>query len=152
MAGTTKTVLTRCKYVSAVGTHHHADWDSSNSFAAARTAFEEGLEIYKQNLTSDPQKRRQVDQLQASSIKDVLDAVNAAGARYKSKRTGSKVRECLTAFSRRVCHYGNIMDVMVQHHPEYVSLAWGAMKLLFGVSQFSIGRLGIITDGARGRC
>ena len=25
------------------------------------------------------------------------------------------------------------MDVMVQHHPEYVSLAWGAMKIVFGV-------------------
>lgn len=26
------------------------------------------------------------------------------------------------------------MDVLVQHHPEYVALAWGAMKLLFVVS------------------
>ena len=26
------------------------------------------------------------------------------------------------------------MDVIVQHHPEYVALAWGAMKFLFKVS------------------
>jgi hypothetical protein len=35
--------------------------------------------------------------------------------------------------SERVHYYGNIMDVLVQHHPEYVSLAWGTMKLLVGV-------------------
>jgi len=28
------------------------------------------------------------------------------------------------------------MDVLVQHHPEYVSLAWGAMKFIFGVRIF----------------
>ena len=28
---------------------------------------------------------------------------------------------------------GKVMDVLVQHHPEYVALAWGAMKLIFGV-------------------
>lgn len=31
-------------------------------------------------------------------------------------------------------HYSNIFDVMVQHHPEYVSLAWSTFKLLFVVS------------------
>lgn len=30
------------------------------------------------------------------------------------------------------------MDVLVQHHPEYVSLAWGAMKLVFGVGVLSM--------------
>lgn len=93
------------------------------------------MNIFKQKLTNDPQKRRRVDQLQASSLQDVLDAVTAAKTHYQSKRTGSKTKECLTAFSRRVCYYGNIMDVMVQHHPEYVSLVWGAMKLLFGVGK-----------------
>ncbi|KAK5657159.1 hypothetical protein OQA88_3216 [Cercophora sp. LCS_1] len=28
-------------------------------------------------------------------------------------------------------HYAAVMDVMVQHHPEYVSLAWGVLKLAF---------------------
>lgn len=36
--------------------------------------------------------------------------------------------------SQRLLYYGNIMDVLVQHHPEYVSLVWGAMKFIFGVS------------------
>ena len=33
-------------------------------------------------------------------------------------------------------YYGNIFDVFAQHHPEYVALAWGAMKFLFVVSLF----------------
>lgn len=31
-----------------------------------------------------------------------------------------------------------IFDVYAQHHPEYVSLAWGTMKFLFIVSLSSI--------------
>jgi len=33
-------------------------------------------------------------------------------------------------------YYGNIFDVLAQHHPEYVALAWGAMKFLLVVSLF----------------
>ncbi|KAH8754146.1 hypothetical protein F5883DRAFT_431732 [Diaporthe sp. PMI_573] len=35
-------------------------------------------------------------------------------------------------------HYGSVLDVLVQHHPEYTSLIWGAMKILFGESRFLI--------------
>lgn len=41
----------------------------------------------------------------------------------------------LSKFSSRARFYSNIIDVLVQHHPEYVSLAWGAMKFLFVVSK-----------------
>ena len=44
-----------------------------------------------------------------------------------------KARRWLNTFADRVVYYGNIMDVLVQHHPEYVSLAWGTFKLLFVV-------------------
>jgi hypothetical protein len=43
----------------------------------------------------------------------------------------------LSKFSSRICYYGQIFDVLVQHHPEYVSLAWGAMKFLFVVGTTS---------------
>jgi len=38
--------------------------------------------------------------------------------------------------SKRISYYGNVMDALVQQHPEYVSLAWGTMKLVFGVFDF----------------
>jgi len=30
-------------------------------------------------------------------------------------------------------YYAQIMDVMSQHHPEYVSLVWGLLKFIFVV-------------------
>jgi hypothetical protein len=124
--------------MAASASSDHSRWysvakSSSHLFAPAEKAFEDGLKIFKQSLTQDPEKRRRIEQLHASSIRDVLNAVLAAKTHYQNKRTGSKTWECITAFSERVCYYGNIMDVMVQHHPEYVALVWGAMKLIFGV-------------------
>lgn len=41
------------------------------------------------------------------------------------------MRELLVGFSETVHYYSGIMDVIVSHHPEYVALAYGAMKFLF---------------------
>jgi hypothetical protein len=46
----------------------------------------------------------------------------------------SKARKWLGIFSSKIMFYASILDVLVQHHPEYVSLAWGAMRFLFAVS------------------
>lgn len=69
----------------------------------------------------------------ANSLYDVLAVVEKASDKY-SNNTPSKTRVWLQKFSQRVGHYGHILDVLVQHHPQYVALAWGAMKLLFLVS------------------
>lgn len=46
----------------------------------------------------------------------------------------AKARTWLAETSEVLVHYGYIFDVMMQHHPEYASLAWGTFKLLFIVS------------------
>lgn len=55
---------------------------------------------------------------------------------YDGREGGSKekVLRCLSEVSSRILHYGQMLDVMVQHHPEYVSLVWGAMKFVLCVS------------------
>ena len=68
------------------------------------------------------------------NIDDVFVAVSQAKAEYDKKSEQSKVRKWLTKFSRRIALYTNVMDTLVSHHPEYVSLAWGTLKLLFIVS------------------
>lgn len=30
-------------------------------------------------------------------------------------------------------YYGRVFDTLAQHHPEYVALAWGTIKLVFVV-------------------
>ncbi|KAI9704068.1 MAG: hypothetical protein M1820_005690 [Bogoriella megaspora] len=113
------------------------DLSAANLITPAQKAFEDGVDIFEKSFSKDSKKRQRIEQLKASNIHDVLDAVLAARMRYEGQRRDSKTRQCLTAFSERVHHYSNVMDVMVQQHPEYVSLAWGAMKLLFGVCGFS---------------
>ena len=107
------------------------------------------MRIFKQQLTNDASKREYVQQLQATSLQEMLDAVIAAKTHYGSRRMNNKAKSCLVAFSKRVCYYGGIMDVMVQHHLEYVSLVWGAMKLFFGVSLSLLDSFTCCVDNSR---
>jgi hypothetical protein len=92
--------------------------------------------IFNEKLTKDPAKKHLANEfLTKSTLGDVLNVVLEAKRRYEISSGESKLRECLVSFSQRLLHYGNIMDVLIQQHPEYVSLAWGAMKFIFGVSQ-----------------
>jgi hypothetical protein len=86
-------------------------------------------------LTNDEEKKQRVTQLKATSLEDVHIAVAAAAKHYANRSGSSRVRTCIKEFSAHVCHYSNVLDVFVQHHPEYVALGWGAIKLAFGVSE-----------------
>ncbi|KAL8770710.1 MAG: hypothetical protein Q9194_005097 [Teloschistes cf. exilis] len=46
------------------------------------------------------------------------------------RRSGAEARLWFTGLSERLLYYGNIFDVLAQHHPEYVALAWGTLKFL----------------------
>lgn len=105
----------------------------SKPFEPAQVAYNEALAIFKHDLTKDPSKVRLADELlTTSTFDDVFREVLKAKSRCESASRAPKLRECLEAFSQRVLHYSSVMDVLVQHHPEYVSLVWGAMKFIFG--------------------
>lgn len=71
-----------------------------------------------------------------TSVSDVLKVVADAKSKYESRRNWSKSKggNTLSEFSSRVVYYSSVLDVLAQHHPEYVALAWGAMKFLFVVT------------------
>ena len=97
----------------------------------AREAFDEALKRFSTELTSDERKKALVDKM--ISLEDVQAAVLEAQIRWENSRKGRKTRLWLSRVLPKLQQYGNIMDVLVQQHPEYVSLAWGAMKFLFVV-------------------
>ncbi|PVI00366.1 hypothetical protein DM02DRAFT_614456 [Periconia macrospinosa] len=68
---------------------------------------------------------------QFHSLGDLHSSVEATRANYEQKRQDNKTNKWLAKLSSRITYYGRVLDVLVQHHPEYVSLAWGAMKFLF---------------------
>lgn len=67
-----------------------------------------------------------------TSMLDVqLELLNAL--KHYESTLDSKARKWLVALSERIAFYGQMFDVLVQHHPEYVSLAWGTFKFIFQV-------------------
>jgi hypothetical protein len=99
-----------------------------SSIEIIREAYESGREIFKAELTEDEFKRTWVDS--QPSIADVQVTVSQAAKLY-SARSSSSTFKWITALSNRIVYYGALLDVLAQHHPEYVSLAWGAFKFLF---------------------
>jgi hypothetical protein len=52
---------------------------------------------------------------------------------YSSKRHKQKSARLLAKVSSRILYYGNVLDMISQHHPEYVALAWGSAKFVLMV-------------------
>lgn len=73
-----------------------------------------------------------------SSFQDVEKTVSDAFTKYEAKSEASKTRKWLLKASESICHCGQVLDVFVHHHPEYISLAWGLMKVMFIVSRLSL--------------
>ncbi|KAK3986597.1 hypothetical protein QBC44DRAFT_401975 [Cladorrhinum sp. PSN332] len=65
-----------------------------------------------------------------TSIHDIQSLVTESFNRYSNDHKFPKARKWLSRILATVHHYANIFDVFVQHHPEYVALAWGAMKVV----------------------
>ncbi|KAH6608064.1 hypothetical protein Trco_004377, partial [Trichoderma cornu-damae] len=95
----------------------------------AREAFLEALSVFGAELTGDA--RKAAHGVPYASLADVENAVRDAQKQYQERRKDGKARDRLRRFSEVVHHYGNVVEVFLQHHPEYVALAWGAMKFVF---------------------
>ncbi|PMD40231.1 hypothetical protein L207DRAFT_487928 [Hyaloscypha variabilis F] len=65
-----------------------------------------------------------------TSPDSLIDLLSHAKSKYENQPT-CKARKWLDIFAGKVVYYGTVLDVMVQQYPQYVSLAWGAMKFLF---------------------
>ena len=107
---------------------------ASSSANPAEDAFKEALAVFQ----LDPRTCARFDRVQQlQSLNDLEIILNEARSKYEQQHEDKKIAKWLSQLSSRICHYGQIFDVLVQHHPEYVSLAWGAMKFLFVVSTAS---------------
>jgi hypothetical protein len=101
----------------------------STASSPARAAFDKALELVRSDQPSAI-PTGYIDRIH--TIDDVKDEVENARHKYEDKPK-SEVRRWLGQFSQGVMHYAQVFDVLVSHHPEYVSLAWGTTKLLFVV-------------------
>ncbi|KAI3331598.1 hypothetical protein HD806DRAFT_477859 [Xylariaceae sp. AK1471] len=92
-------------------------------------AFEEASQKFLHDINQRERKSNLITS--TNTMEDVQRVVAQSMKKYDGQRKHSAARLWLHTFSQKVKFYGNILDVFAQHHPEYVSLAWGAMKFLF---------------------
>ncbi|KAF4922974.1 hypothetical protein CGCVW01_v004955 [Colletotrichum viniferum] len=109
--------------------HWYINGVQQQSFDPAKDAYDKAVEILRKELTSA--ERQTIRLGEHNSIQNVRLALDKALEEYQKKTKGSKVRDWLAKCSSRVMYYGAVFDTFSQHHPEYVSLAWGAFKFLF---------------------
>ncbi|KAI1759878.1 hypothetical protein GGR53DRAFT_512112 [Hypoxylon sp. FL1150] len=107
---------------------YHEENDT-NTTRVAKDAFEAAKGHFKQSSGLSIEEKEIVTN--ATRIEDVYQTVADLLAQYKGRTETSKTRKWLQRTSETICHYATVLDVFVQHHPEYVSLVWGTMKLLF---------------------
>lgn len=94
-------------------------------------AYNDAVSKFTTKITRDKEK---IDFVKAKScLRDVQDAVTQSLESYEAGQKYSTAKKWLQKVSLRIHIYGNVLDVMAQHHPEYVSLAWGAIKFLLTV-------------------
>ncbi|KAF2195728.1 hypothetical protein K469DRAFT_17491 [Zopfia rhizophila CBS 207.26] len=106
-----------------------ADWRdiAQEAYVAARVLIETELKGSKE--------ARAIISGQGHTIDDVRAIVEQAKRHYDAKsQDRTKVLKYLEECSIRITYYGSVLDVLAQHHAEYVALAWGALKfILLGI-------------------
>jgi len=108
------------------------DGSDGRPSAVASDAFKAVKSHFKRSTSLSDQEKRLI--ASSTCIEDVQQVVTDLLAKYEAKSDSSKTRKWLLRASETICHYGTILDVFVQHNPEYVSLVWGTFKLVFSVS------------------
>ncbi|CAI0648746.1 unnamed protein product [Colletotrichum noveboracense] len=109
--------------------HWYTNSVQHQSFNPAKSAYDRAVEILRKELTAA--ERRVIRLEEHNSIEDVRSALDKALEEYKERAKSSKARDLLADCSSRLMYYAAVLDTFSQHHPEYVSLAWGAFKFLF---------------------
>lgn len=82
------------------------------------------------------QDNRKVALVARTAHMEEIETIVIKAQRNFEQSRNQKLRKWLDRVTRSIMYYGNIFNVLAQHHPEYVALAWGAMKFLFVVSIF----------------
>ncbi|CZS75369.1 unnamed protein product [Fusarium graminearum] len=100
----------------SANTHSRQSTYSNFAFPAAQQAFQEGLNRFASDLTKDSEK---VGFSQSfSSIQDIQSLAQDSFAKYSDEKRFLKAKKWLQRITSKIYHYGNIMDVLVQHHPD----------------------------------
>ncbi|KAG6368822.1 hypothetical protein INS49_003038 [Diaporthe citri] len=91
------------------------------AFEGAALQFSKQAENHRQEF-QDIKKR--------NKFEDVQRAIQDCNTRYEARKPDSKALKWLRQLSEKVVFYEGVVDVLIQQHPEAVSLIWGGIKLI----------------------
>jgi hypothetical protein len=96
--------------------------------------FEEALDQFRASLA--PQEQSIFTQ--CSSPEELIRHVENLESIKKIQKRGALMQRVKT-FSDSLRHYFDVIGILVQSHPEYAALAWGAFRLVLQVRQLAYG-------------
>ncbi|KAH0539046.1 hypothetical protein FGG08_004392 [Glutinoglossum americanum] len=91
-------------------------------------SWSKAVDLFNSRLTKDDKKKINLKDFQRASFMELLDAATAAKSKVEKERyswTGN-----VQNVFRQINRYAVAGDMIVQHHAEYTSLAWGAFRFL----------------------
>jgi hypothetical protein len=100
------------------------------SASVDKSPFELALHQFRASLA--PQEQSIFTQ--CSSPEELISHVENLELIKKTQKRGVLMRR-LTDFSVSLSHYFDVIGILVQSHPEYAALAWGAFRLVLQVRQ-----------------
>ena len=100
----------------------------SCSTVANKNPFEQAIEQFHASLA--PKERSLFSK--CNSADELLSTVEDLEIIKKSRESSRLVRR-VKLFNDSLGHYFAVIDILVQSHPEYAALAWGAVRLVLQV-------------------
>ena len=98
----------------------------------AKEAYEEAIKHLEQEFAGDEQALAWIHG--HLSLEEICAEARDVENRYNAVGSGKKTfQHYVRRISSFIMFYSQVMDTLAQHHPEYVSLAWGASKFLLMV-------------------
>ena len=108
--------------------------ESADRICRRREPVQDSFTVLRESVRSYEtvaEKQKWKDILEGNKdITHLKRAVEAALREKHPKRHKSKVPDMIDQFSTVALEYSKLLDVVMSQAPEYVTLAWGAMKIL----------------------
>ncbi|KAI1739150.1 hypothetical protein F4680DRAFT_466671 [Xylaria scruposa] len=105
----------------------------------ASEAFQDAIRYLEKEFAGNAAALSWLKTVESTSLDDLLETTRYVEGKYHESRNRQGLTGWLRGLSTRVMYYGQVLDTLAQHHPEYVSLVWGVIKFVL---------MGIINHGS----
>ncbi|KAI9763728.1 MAG: hypothetical protein M1840_009125 [Geoglossum simile] len=102
--------------------------DSTGNIRLIPPLWSKAIDLFNEKLTNDKKKKIDLKSCRQATFSDLLGS--ATIARDKAERKRYPWTANLQRILSQINRFAPVGDVLVQHHSEYTSLAWGAFRFL----------------------